>query len=227
MTNNGRPGPSFRVVAVDGGAASGKSSTSRLLAERFDLLHVDTGTHYRAVSYACQRAGVPPEDTPRLRSFLGSLQLRSQVEGRESRVRFNGDPPPEPADLRSEQVNRMVSHYAALPIVREAVKIYQRDQVRVAREAGFSGIVMDGRDIGTVILPEADLKVFLVADADTRQQRRVLEGGVDTIADRDQRDSSRATAPLRPAPDAVVIDNSEIPLEAVVDRISTLLEMLP
>jgi cytidylate kinase len=107
--------------------------------------------------------------------------------------------------------------------VREAVKSYQREQVDVARQEGFAGVVMDGRDIGTVILPDADLKVFLQADPDTRQRRREMEGATDVIRDRDRRDSSRATAPLKPASDAVVIDNSEIGLEEVVDIIIGLL----
>jgi CMP/dCMP kinase len=224
MTTDARHNPPFRVVAIDGGAASGKSSTSRILAEQCHFLHVDTGSHYRAVALACLQAGVPPEDGFPLRRFLGQLSLGSRVRDRESLICFDGAPPPDPADLRSAEVNGSVSLYAALPVVREAVKVYQRQQVQLARERGFKGIVMDGRDIGTVILPEADLKVFLVADTSTRQARRTSEGGVDAVADRDRYDSSRATAPLRPAADAVVIDNSSLPLQEVVRKIRALLE---
>jgi cytidylate kinase len=213
----------FLVVAIDGGAASGKSSTSKLLAEQLNLLHVDTGSHYRAVTLAALRAGVPPTDGMSLRRFLAQLELDTRLAGRASLIGFTGHATPAADDLRSEQVNRAVSLYAALPVVREAVKAYQRGQIGIARANGFNGVVMDGRDIGTVILPEADLKVFLVADPSTREQRRVHEGGVDAIADRDKTDSSRSTAPLRPADDAVIIDNSDLSLEEVVRKIRQLI----
>ena len=217
MTNN--PSSNFRVIAIDGGAASGKSSTSKRLAEELNLLHVDTGSHYRAVAYVCQRAGVGPVDGLPLRRFLSQLAIQSTIVDRESLVSFDDQPPPGPDLLRSEDINRCVSLYAALPVVREAVKAYQRGQVDLARGAGFDGIIMDGRDIGTVILPDAELKVFLVADTSTREQRRVHEGGVDAIAARDKTDSSRAVAPLRPADDAIIIDNSNLSLEKVVEKI--------
>lgn len=219
MTPNQDNPRSFRVVAVDGGAASGKSTTSKRIAKICHYLHVDTGSHYRAVAHACLEAGVPPADGACLRGFLSNLSLQSRIEGRESRICFDGREPPDPPLLRSAGVNQSVSLYAALPVVREAVKAYQRNQVDLARAAGFAGIIVDGRDIGTVILPDADVKVFLVADPGKRQQRRELEGGVDTIADRDHVDSTREIAPLRPAPDALVIDNSNLPLAAVVERI--------
>ncbi len=223
MTSEPSASRPFLVVAIDGGAASGKSSTARELARRFDLLHVDTGSHYRTLALACLEAGLPPEDTPRLRGFLAGLHLDTRLQGRESRLAIGGQPPPPPAALRSERVNQAVSLYAAIPALRHAVMAYQRGQVELARKAGFAGLVMEGRDIGTVILPDAGLKVFLTATAATRQHRRAAEGSSETVALRDQVDSARATAPLRPAPDAVVIDNSRLPLEAVVDRIAALL----
>lgn len=214
---------SFLVIAIDGGAASGKSSTAKLLAEQLHLLHVDTGSHYRAVTFAALQAGVPPLDGISLRRFLSQLKLDTRLVGRESEIGFNGEATPAPDRLRSAEVNRSVSLYAALPVVRETVKAFQRSQVGIARSNGFNGIVMDGRDIGTVILPEASPKVFLVADPFTREQRRVGEGGVDAIADRDRTDSSRSVAPLRPAADAVIIDNSKLSLEEVVARIRQLI----
>jgi cytidylate kinase len=223
MTNNRARPDRFVVVAIDGGAASGKSSTSRLLAEQCHLLHVDTGSHYRAVAHACLEAGVAPEDTGRLRAFLDQLQPHSRVVDRQSLICFGNADPPAPQRLRSGPVNRAVSQFAALPEVRDAVKAYQREQVLLARQHGFNGIVMDGRDIGTVILPDADLKVFLVADPATRQARRNLDGGADTVTDRDRLDSSRTTAPLKPARDAVVIDNSRMTLAEVVERLRQLL----
>ena len=223
MTNDSSQTKLFRVVAIDGGAASGKSSTSRIIADRLNFLHVDTGSHYRAVSFACLQAGLQPEDSPGLRQFLAQLSLSARIIGRESLIAFRQEDPPRQQDLRSEAVNQNVSQFAALPFVREAVKAYQRDQVTLARNSGFAGIVMDGRDIGTVILPDADLKIFLKADPATRQLRRELEGGADTVSARDRVDSSRATAPLRPASDAVVIDNSNLSIEEVVDLIVRLL----
>lgn len=217
----------FRVIAIDGGAASGKSSTSRALAARHKLMHVDTGSHYRAVSLACLRHGLPAEDTPELRSYVAALTLGSCLENSESRICLESAQPVSQHDLRSDAVNAVVSPFSAMPFIREAVKAYQRSQVDLARNNGFDGIVMDGRDIGTVILPDADLKVFMTADAETRQRRRELEGATDTVADRDKRDSSRKTAPLKAASDAVVIDNSTLSLEEVVDQISNLLSALP
>ena len=224
MTNKAPAAKPFTVLAIDGGAASGKSSTSRLIAERCHFLHVDTGSHYRAVSLACLNAGITPGDSHALQDFILRLRLSSRIVKNESLVCFEGGEPPRQEDLRSEAVNQTVSQFAALPLVRDAVKAYQRSQIPLARNNGFAGVVMDGRDIGTVILPDADLKVFLTADADTRQRRRELEGGADTVSARDRVDSSRATAPLRPAEDAVTIDNSTLSLEAVVH---TILELLP
>jgi cytidylate kinase len=227
MTNNPPKDAGFRIVAIDGGAASGKSTTSRQLAQRCNWLHVDTGSHYRTVALAGFQAGLQPEDTPELRTFIDSLEFSSRVVGNESLICFNDHAPPRQEDIRSDAVNQIVSPLSALPFVREAVKAYQRQQVEVAREHGFKGIVMDGRDIGTVILPDADLKIFLHADPGTRQRRRELEGAMDTISERDKRDSTRATAPLRPAADAVLLDNSSLNLEEVVQKILALLPDTP
>lgn len=222
MTNpNGSNAP-FRVVALDGGAASGKSSTARELAHRRGFCHVDTGSHYRGLTLALARVGVPKESGSALRHFLMRLSLASAMEGNQSRIRINGEIP-SPAELRAPEVNSSVSAYAALPEVREALKTFQREEVARARRAGFRGVVMEGRDIGTVILPDADLKIFLTADPEKRRLRREEEGGVDRIEDRDRADSGRRSAPLRPAGDAVVIDNSSIGLAEVVRRIEDLL----
>lgn len=226
MTNNMNKS-GFRVIAVDGGAASGKSSTSRELAARHNLMHVDTGSHYRAVSLACLREGLAPEDSPELRKFVTELTLGSCIDGSESRICLESSKPVSRSELRSDVVNSVVSPFSAMPFIRDAVKAYQRSQVGIARENGFDGIVMDGRDIGTVILPDADLKIFMTADAQTRQLRREREGATDTVADRDKRDSSRKTAPLKAADDAVVVDNSNLSLEQVVDLVSDLLTGLP
>lgn len=222
MTNKDISLSAFRVVAIDGGAASGKSSTSGKLADRLNFMHVDTGSHYRAVTYVCLHRGMPPQDSPELHEFLKRLVLATVVIDHCACLSIDSRPPLTDRELRSPEVNSMVSPFSAIPSVRQAVKAYQKAQVDVARHSGFAGIVMDGRDIGTVILPDADLKIFLKADPDTRQRRRQLEGTHDTIGDRDKRDASRATAPMKVAHDAVVIDNSAIPLEEVVERIVSL-----
>jgi cytidylate kinase len=223
MTNNCQALNPFYTVAIDGGAASGKSSTSIRLAERMNFMHVDTGTHYRAVTHACLTKGLDPGELESLIPFVNQLRFFSLVRDHECLICLQPNEPLLGGQLRSPEVNAQVSPLSAVPAVREAVKSYQREQVDVARQEGFAGVVMDGRDIGTVILPDADLKVFLQADPDTRQRRREMEGATDVIRDRDRRDSSRATAPLKPASDAVVIDNSEIGLEEVVDIIIGLL----
>lgn len=217
------PEDSFIIIAVDGGAATGKSSTSRGLAARYDLLHVDTGTHYRALTLACLRGGVAPVDSPDLHALLGRLILGCELEGREAGITLNGARPDADA-LRGDDVNALVSHYAALPEVRNAVKAYQRGLAQVARRAGFSGLIMDGRDIGTVIFPDADLKIFLEADEATRSRRRAAEGQVDAIAARDRVDAARKTAPLKPADDAHRIDSGTLDLDEVVARIAALVE---
>lgn len=210
--------PSFITVAVDGGAASGKSSTSTTVADRCHFLHVDTGSHYRSVSLACLDAGIEAGDSETLNTFLDKLDLGTHIDGNEALVQLGGYLP-DGERLRSEAVNASVSRYAALAPVRNAVKQYQRGQVELARQKGFAGIIMEGRDIGTVILPDADLKVFLEADATTREQRRQLEGRADRIAARDKMDQSRKEAPLLAADDAMRIDNSALSLEEVVDRV--------
>lgn len=212
------PGLPVQIIAVDGGAASGKSSTSRRVAAALHFLHVDTGAHYRAVTHAALQSGVAPREDDALLAFLRELDFATEIENREALLRLNGNVPAD-ADLRSAEVNAQVSAFAALPPVREAVKAYQRGQADVARNAGFNGIIMDGRDIGTVIFPEADLKIFLTADEATRTARRAGEGQTDAIAARDRMDAKRTTAPLLAADDAIIIDNSKLSLEEVVETV--------
>jgi len=213
----------FKVIAIDGGAASGKSSTSKVLAERHNFLHVDTGAHYRGLTCEALASGVFPADTT-LDSFLSSLKFETEIENRESYMKINGRRLSF-EDIRSEQVNAFVSQFAAIEGVREKVKAYQLSQVEVAKAHNFNGIVMDGRDIGTVILTDADLKIFLFADETTRMKRRASEGQVDQVAQRDKLDSSRKTAPLAAAEDAVLIDNSLLSLAGVVERIESELNL--
>lgn len=209
----------FIVIAVDGGAASGKSSTSRLVAARNNLLHVDTGAHYRTVTLALLRAGLTPADAAKVPGVLAGLSANTFVEGRAARLAVGATLPAD-AEIRTPEVNAAVSQFAAIPEVRSFLFNYQRDQVREARERGFAGLIMEGRDIGSVILPDADLRFFLEADLDARAARRVAEGGTDAVAERDKRDATRATAPMVCPAGATRIDNTHLSLDEVVELIS-------
>ncbi len=208
---------------MDGGAASGKSSLARALAERFRFLHVDTGSHYRAVTLALRQAGVSPEDPAAVAAALARLSLGTHVEGRAVRIALAGRVP-DPAALRSPEVNAAVSRFAALPAVRRFLFDYQRGQAAVARTQGFAGLVMEGRDIGSVIFPDAPLRLFLTADPATRAGRRAAEGQADAVAERDRLDSARATAPLTCPPGATVIDSSHLTLAEVAAQAGKLVE---
>jgi cytidylate kinase len=228
--------PRFVVVAVDGGAAAGKSSTSRALAARFNLMHVDTGAHYRTVALALTQAGIAPENTGAIERFLAGgaaggstgtaggapARLSTVLDGRTARLAIDGTAPADAA-LRTPQINAVVSPFAAVPAVRSFLFNYQRGQVAVARENGFAGLIMEGRDIGSIILPDADLRLFLEADPVARAARRAAEGGVDTVAERDKRDSSRATAPLVCPAGATRIDSTHLTLDEVVEKVAALI----
>lgn len=219
--------PPFLIVAVDGGAASGKSSLARALAARFNFLHVDTGAHYRAVTLALLRAGVSPDNPSAVAAALAHLPLATEVSGRAAHLVLAGNSAGQQnadADLRSEEVNAHVSRFAALPAVRRFLFDYQLSQAAVAREHRFAGLIMEGRDIGSVIFPDAALRLFLTADPATRAQRRAAEGQTDAVAERDRLDTARATAPLTCPEGAVVIDSSALDLDAVVARAAALVE---
>lgn len=213
-------GPStFIIVAIDGGAASGKSSSSRTLSERFQLLHVDTGSYYRAITAELLRRKVAPTDLPAVHTALAGIQLGTRVEGRSAQMEIGGSVVPE-ADIRSKQVNDHVSHFAAIPEVRAALLAYQRGQADVARAKGFRGVVMEGRDIGSVIFPNADFRFFLHADPEERARRRASEGGQDSIKERDRLDTQRKTAPLACPAGAVSIDTTHLTLPQVVETLA-------
>lgn len=191
------------VIAVDGPAASGKGTIARALASHFGLPHMDTGLLYRAVALNLWRWGGDPS------SEFEALRACAQLD-------FGLDDP----ELRSEPVSKIASAVSAYPSVRAALLERQRE---FARQAG--GAVLDGRDIGTVVAPDADVKLFVTARPEVRAQRRVrelLERGMsahyeDVLADirsRDERDSSREVAPLKPADDAILLDTSELDVEA-------------
>jgi cytidylate kinase len=210
---------SFIIVAIDGGAASGKSTSSRELSERFNLLHVDTGSFYRAVTAELLRRGVAPADLAAVHDAAARLRFGTRLLGRSAQMEIDGRVVPD-AEIRSRTVNENVSHFAAIPEVRGALLAYQRGQAEVARANGFRGLVMEGRDIGSVIFPEADFRFFLHAHPEERARRRASEGQQDSIAERDRLDSSRKTAPLACPPGAVSIDTTFLTLPQVVETLA-------
>jgi cytidylate kinase len=200
-----------RVIAMDGPAASGKSSAAREVARRLGWTFVNTGNTYRAATWAVLQAGVNPDDADSVLRAVGAANLTCVVEQQRSVVRVNGrDVEPE---LNSEAVNRAVSLVARVPQVRDQMVAMQRALGRA------HSVVMEGRDIGTVVFPDAFAKFYIDASEEVRARRRGLQGQTDSVRERDRIDSTRKTAPLMAATDAIVIDSSDLTLEQVVDEV--------
>ena len=212
----------FITVAIDGQAASGKSSLARALSKRLELLHVDTGLQYRLLTAILLEASIGHGENEAVARFLRGVELLPSVKEGALRIQLATAGFGE-VDLRSEAVNKAVGWYARLEPLRACLLPFQRNSARIAKEAGFEGVVMEGRDIGSVVLPQADYKFFLKASAREREKRRRIEGQLDAIYQRDRLDTERAVAPLRQAADAVTVDTSSISLERVVEKVSCVL----
>ena len=210
------------IITIDGGAASGKSSTSRLLAEHLNLLHVDTGSHYRSLTHALMDAGCDPENLPQVFEGLANIALGTEIEQRQAKILINGNSLSDD-QIRSELVNQNVSKFASIPEVRSKLLDYQRSQADGFATAGFEGLVMEGRDIGSVVFPDAKHRFYLFADPATRQARRAKEGQIDSIQERDKLDSGRKTAPLKVPEGATLVDSSDMSLQEVVEHIASLI----
>ncbi|HVN42405.1 MAG TPA: (d)CMP kinase [Steroidobacteraceae bacterium] len=218
-----RSTPAAPILTIDGPSGSGKGTISRLVAQRLGWHLLDSGALYRLVALSGVRAGVAPEDQEGHARLAATMDVVFGADARgDERVTLGGEDVT--AAIRSETAGQGASRVAAWPVVRQALLERQR------AFAVAPGLVADGRDMGTVVFPEADLKVFLTASPDERAQRRYKQlkdkgSGVSLaalsreIAARDLRDSTRAVAPLRPAPDARVIDSTGMPIEAVVARV--------
>lgn len=216
------------AVAIDGPMGSGKSTVAREVARRLGFRYVDTGAMYRAVAAASIRRGVAPGDADRLARLAQAVTMDFEPQaGGSARVLVEGDDVT--ASLRSIDVNRLVALVAKVPQVREALGAIQR------RLGDCGRVVMEGRDIGSVILPRARIKVFLTASIDVRARRRQAElaaGGTAMalddvrriIEEDDHMASTRETAPLLVAPGAVTIDSTVLTVDQVVDQIVTLVE---
>ncbi len=206
------------LITIDGPAGSGKSSAARAVAERLGIVNLNTGAAYRAVALLAFREDVDIEDQASLAGSAGRISL--DIEG----ARIDGEPVPE-HELRTPEVSAAASKVSAHREVREVLLAAQRDAARRAREGG--GAVVEGRDIGTVVLPDAELKVFLSASSEERARRRAVQSGREgeqqriheAISLRDRQDSERQASPLKPAPDAVVLDTTALDLEEVVAHI--------
>lgn len=208
----------FQVIAIDGGAASGKSSTSKILAERLNLLHVDTGAHYRAIAYLLLSDGIYPDNHDVIVNKLHHYRVGIDLMRRSAQMTVNGEIPKE-ALLRSPLVNQFVSQFAAIPEIRQFLLEYQRSHKDFGYRHAFNGLIMEGRDIGSVVLPDADFRFFLEADRQTRSHRRALQGQEDIIHVRDELDLARKTAPMLCPPGAIRMDTSNQSLEEVVELI--------
>jgi CMP/dCMP kinase len=211
------------IIAIDGPAGSGKSSTARAVAERLGFRHLDSGAFYRAITFAALEKGIPPEEWPGLTvAQLEGLAVSSTLARTGFALHVRGADVSE--EIRSADVNAAVSAMAAVPAVRDWL-------LQTLRDAGRStDLVADGRDIGTVVFPDAELKVFLVAEPRERARRRLLQMDLPTdhdsirtevqrIAARDRLDSGRAVAPLRQADDAVALDTTHLSFDEQVDTI--------
>lgn len=196
------------AVAIDGPAASGKSTVAKTLAKRLGLIMVNTGAMYRAVAWATIQKGIDPENASAVVNMLDEVEFTCGVKQGVSTILVDGFYPGE--ELRQDAVNQRVSKVAAIPEVRELLVAKQREYL------GLGSVVMEGRDIGSVVFPDTPFKMYIDASEEVRMARRSAEGLADAVAQRDAEDSKRKTSPLVIAEGAVVIDSSEMSIEEVV-----------
>lgn len=209
-------------IAIDGPAGAGKSTIARLAAKRLGFVYVDTGAMYRAIALYFLRKGIRPEDAQTIASLVQGAEITIRYVDGTQQVMLNGEDVS--GQIRTEEVGNMASSISAIPAVRAHLLELQRNL------AASANVIMDGRDIGTCILPDADVKIFLTASTSVRALRRYrelqekgmmcnLEEIEQDIIERDARDMNRETAPLKQAEDAMLLDSSDMTLEQVVQAI--------
>ncbi len=199
------------AIAIDGPAASGKSTVARLIAQELGYTFINTGAMYRAIAWYALRQGVSPTDSAAVVALLPDIPLSFGKEGSTSTVVFEGRALV--GELTEKATNDSVSTVAAIPEVRALLVRKQREYNET------EPVVMEGRDIGTVVFPETPFKYFVTASEEVRAARRAKEGITDSIKERDRRDSQRACAPLAQAPDALLVDTSDMSIPEVVQLI--------
>lgn len=210
-------------IAIDGPASSGKSTVAKIIAKDLGYTYLDTGAMYRAAAYIALQHQISPEEASQVLDLLDQYPISFGRSEDGQQLVYVGDVDVS-HPIRENTVTNAVSSFAAVPAVREKLVALQQE---IAQQGG---IVMDGRDIGTVVLPKAELKIFLVASVDERAERRYKENlakGIETdletlkeeIAARDYKDSHRATSPLKQAKDAIYLDTTGLSIQEVVDKI--------
>ena len=209
-------------IALDGPSGAGKSTVAKALAKKLGIIYVDTGALYRTIGLYVKRKGVDKVDKAGVVSLLPEIDLNMQFINGEQVITLNGEKVGD--NIRTGEIAMYASAVSAIPEVRSFLLNTQRDI------AAKNDVVMDGRDIGTVILPDAEVKVFMIASPEARAKRRYLEliakgenctmeSVLADIIERDKNDSTRATAPCVPAEDAVIFDNSEYDVDGSVDKV--------
>jgi len=207
-----------RVIAIDGPAASGKSSVAQELARRLGLVYVNSGAIYRAITWHILQKKIHPEDSDRIAGALRVAGIMCRLQDNESRILIDGVDPGE--HLRDDPVNKSVAGVSQFPVVRQLVakKLHEDSQSH--------DLIVEGRDIGSVVFPDTPYKFYIDASPEVRLQRRAAQGERDEIAIRDRADSLRAVSPLVIAKDAHVIDTSHLTIQQVIDQIIGLLKKM-
>jgi cytidylate kinase len=212
------------IIAIDGPAAAGKSTVAKLVAKRLNITYIDTGAMYRAFTLYVMRKGVDPQNQAAAEAFIDSVKITLSPTGE---VFLNGENVA--LEIREPKVSSQVSYIASYKSIRLALVDFQRQM------AGNQSVVMDGRDIGTYVLPEANVKIFQIASVETRAVRRyeenlakgivcTLDSVEEDLRHRDYIDSHREFAPLKPASDSILIDTSFMTVNEVVERILEIIQ---
>lgn len=210
------------IVAIDGPAGSGKGTVTKLVGKNLNLIYIDTGAMYRCVTLECLRRGINVNDIEKIRELLDDINIEFLCENDKQIVLLNGEDVS--SKIRSNEVNDYVSPVSTVAVVREKMTFLQR------RMSNLKDVIMEGRDIGTSVFPDADVKIYLDATPEERANRRYrqnVESGIDTsyeeilanVKERDYIDSNRELSPLRQAEDAIYLDSTNMTIDEVVKKI--------
>ena len=215
------------VVAIDGPAGSGKGTITKLVGKKIGLVNIDTGAMYRCVTLDCLNKDILPEDLEKIEVVLSNIDIKFQKDGEKDLVFLNGENVTD--EIRSTKVNTNVAKFAAIKIVRDKMTPLQREMGK------FTNVIMEGRDIGTVVFPDADVKIFLDCSIEERANRRfkqnqekgiecTYEEVLESIKERHRLETEREVAPFVQAEDAVYVDSTKLTIEEVVETIVKIIE---